>query len=59
MGELVMGVPTTFVSEKHGCVVVHRGSNFPSSRMGPDESGWHILTQRSRHESNRRGMVER
>ena len=25
MGELVTGIPTTFVSEHHGCVVVHRG----------------------------------
>ena len=31
MGELVIGVPTTFVSENHGYVVVHRGINFPSS----------------------------
>ena len=31
MGELVIGVPTTFVSENHGCVVVHRGINFPQS----------------------------
>ena len=31
MGELVIGVPMTFVSENHGCVVVHRGINFPSS----------------------------
>ena len=30
-GELVIGVPTTIVSENHGCVVVHRGTNFPSS----------------------------
>ena len=25
-GELDVGVPTTFVSENHGCVVVHRGA---------------------------------
>ena len=31
MGELDIGVPTTFVSEKHGCVIVHRGTKFPSS----------------------------
>ena len=31
MGELVIGVPMTFVSENHGCVVVHGGINFPSS----------------------------
>ena len=31
MGELVIGVPTTFVSENHGCVVLHRGINFSSS----------------------------
>ena len=29
--ELVFGVPMTFVSENHGCVVVHRGIDFPSS----------------------------
>ena len=31
MGELVDDVPTTYVSENHGCVAVHRGTNFPSS----------------------------
>ena len=31
MGELVIGIPMTFVSENHGCVVVHRGINFPAS----------------------------
>ena len=30
-GELVIDVPTTYVSENHGCVVVHRGTNFPPS----------------------------
>ena len=30
-GELDIDVPTTFVLENHGCVVVHRGTNFPSS----------------------------
>ena len=30
-GELDIGVPTTFVSENHGCVVVHHGINFPFS----------------------------
>ena len=29
-GELVIDVPTTYVSENHGCVDVHRGTNFPS-----------------------------
>ena len=29
-GELDIGVPMTFVSENHGCVVEHRGTNFPS-----------------------------
>ena len=29
-GELFIGVSTTYVSENHGCVVVHRGTNFPS-----------------------------
>ena len=29
-GELVIDVPTTSVSENHGCVDVHRGTNFPS-----------------------------
>ena len=28
MGELVIGVPMTFVSENHGYVSVHRGINF-------------------------------
>ena len=31
MGEIVVDVPTTFVSENHGYVVVHRGIGFPSS----------------------------
>ena len=31
MGELVIGVPKTFVSENHGYVIVHRGINFPAS----------------------------
>ena len=31
MGKLVIGIPTTFVSENHGYVVVHRGIDFPSS----------------------------
>ena len=30
MGELDIGVPMTFVSENNGCVVVHRGIDFPS-----------------------------
>ena len=30
-GELVIDVPTTIVSEIHGCEVVHRGTNLPSS----------------------------
>ena len=30
-GELVIGVPVTYVSENHGYVIVHRGINFPSS----------------------------
>ena len=30
MGELVIGVPITFVSENHGCEA-HCGINFPSS----------------------------
>ena len=30
-GKLNIGVPTTSASENHGCVVVHRGTNFPSS----------------------------
>ena len=63
MGELVVGVPTTFVPENHGYVPVHHGINFPQvaamqSRIGPDAFGWRILTQRSCHESNRRGTVE-
>ena len=31
MGELVIGVPTTCVSENHGYAPVHRGINFPST----------------------------
>ena len=31
MGEMVVDVLTTFVSENHGYVVVHRGIGFPSS----------------------------
>ena len=31
MGELVIGVPMTFVSESHGYVHVYRGINFHSS----------------------------
>ena len=31
MGESVVGVPTTFVSENHGYVVVDCGIVFPSS----------------------------
>ena len=38
MGELDIGVPTTFVSENHGCVVVHRGINFPSSGSDAESS---------------------
>ena len=30
-GELDIGVPTTFVLENRGCVIAHRGTNFPSS----------------------------
>ena len=40
-GELDIGVPTTFVSENHGCVVVHRGTNFPlsGSNVESNETG--------------------
>ena len=31
MGEVVIDVPTTYVSDNHGCVVVHHGTNFLSS----------------------------
>ena len=31
MCKLDIGVPTTFVSENHGYVLVHRGPDFPSS----------------------------
>ena len=64
-GELVIDVPTTYVSENHGCEDVHRGTNFffqvavTQSQMRPNAFGWHIPTQRSCHESNRRGTVER
>ena len=37
-GELDIGVPTTFVSENHGCVVVHRGTNFPSSGIDAESN---------------------
>ena len=37
-GELNVGVPTTFVSENHGCVIVHRGINFPSSGSDAESS---------------------
>ena len=29
MGELVIGIPMIFVLKDHGCMVVHRGINFP------------------------------
>ena len=38
MGELDIGVPMTFVSENHGCVVVHRGINVPSSGSDAESS---------------------
>ena len=34
MRDLVIGVPTSFASENHGYVVVHRGIDFPSSSSG-------------------------
>ena len=37
-GELDIGVPTTFVSENHGCVVVHHGINFPFSGSNVESS---------------------
>ena len=46
-GELDMGVPTTFVSENHGCVVVHRGTNFPSS--GSDAESYETGCVRMAH----------
>ena len=49
-GELVIGVPMTYVSKNHGSM---------QSRMRPDAFGWHIPTQRSCHKSDRRGPVER
>ena len=39
MGELVIGVPMTFVSEKHGCVVVHRGINSSGSDAESNGTG--------------------
>ena len=63
MGELVIGVPITFVSENHGCVVVHSWNQFSLEwqcchvdRMRSDGT---FSTQRSRHESNRCGSTER
>ena len=38
-GELDIGVPTTYVSENHGCVVVHHGINFPSSGCDAESNG--------------------
>ena len=49
MGELVIGVPMTFVSENHGYVPVHREINFPSSGSVASRStafGRHISTKR-------------
>ena len=37
-GELVIDVPTTYVSENHGCVDVHRGTNFPCVRMAHSDT---------------------
>ena len=37
-GELNIGVRTTFVSEKHGCVVEHCGINFPSGGSDAESS---------------------
>ena len=53
MGELVFGVPTTFVSENHGHVPAHRGIDFSSSGSVATSIafGRHISTQRSCHES--------
>ena len=62
-GELHIGVPTTFVSQNHGCVGCTPWNQFfhqvaaMQSRMRLDAFGWHIPTQRSCHESNRRGTV--
>ena len=39
MGELVIVVPTTFVSENHGYVPVHRGTNFPPSGCDAESNG--------------------
>ena len=37
-GELNIGVLVTFVSEDHGCVIVHRGIKFPSSGSDAESS---------------------
>ena len=58
-GELVIGVPTTFVSENHGYVEpIFLQVAAMQSRMR-HAFGWHIPTQRSSDESNRHGTVER
>ena len=46
-GELDIGLPTTFVSENHGCVVVHRGTKFPSS--GSDAESYETGCVRMAH----------
>ena len=56
-GELFIGVPT-YVSENHGCVVVHRGTNFPlgDSDAESNETG---CVRMAHSDTNRRGTVER
>ena len=60
MGELVIGVPMTFVSENHGYVLVHRGIFLRVAvlQRRSNAFGRHISTQRSCHESNRCGSVD-
>ena len=59
MGESVVDVPTTFVSENHGYVPVHRGIDIPSSGSVAMSFGRHSSTQGFCHKSNRRGSMER
>ena len=39
MGELNIGLPTTYVSENHGYMSVHRGISFPSSGSDAESNG--------------------
>ena len=63
MGEPVIDVPMTYVSENYGWEDASRrtvgGRMCTVEPIFETEFGWHIPTQKSCHESNRRGTVER